>query len=188
MRMSELPADYERRLMNGAMVVCGPAWEPTLKGLADAGILQGATSVVSDRAATLALPDTLMLHAILVYAHYVPGAGPKGPTAAELDLWRAKVIGELKPAAAGEPFPAVELNADPGAPEVILQLTWAPSGGSWNGVRSTQVKRVAEQLDARMAALNGGRPAAAPQGGSPKALWILLLLAGLGLAAWLASR
>lgn len=183
-----LPPDYERRLANGALVVCGPCMVSTLAGLKSAGALEGSLAVCSDRAATLALPDTLMIHALLLYCHRIPGIKGRGPTRAELADWRNRWLAGVTFAQAGEPEPKTELTADAQSDEVMLQVTWSPAAGrDWRGVRSAQVKRVALAVEA--AALAQGAPAVGSGDTPPRwgryALAALFIIMILGAAVYL---
>jgi hypothetical protein len=145
-----LPPDYERRLANGALVIFGDSMLEALAWLETQGYLKGRTTVAAFHANELALPPTLMIFAILVFRHHLPGISRRGPTQEEAERWRDKLLHRLPWTEGSEPQPAVELRFNQQTPDITLQLIWSGKNvQNWQGVNSRQVKRIAMALDER---------------------------------------
>ena len=144
-------ADGAARLSNGAIVVFGPRALEALAELRSQGVVEDNLVVCSAPAAGLALPDTLMLWAILLFDH--PMLGVRGRAPQELEGWRDKLLAGLVFAEPSEPRPKIKMTVESATWNVLLAIEWLPpQDGSWNGVRSSQVKRAALAIEAAYAA------------------------------------
>ncbi len=139
----------EDMLRQGALIVFGDQFLDVAGGLAKEG-MDGVPILAGQRVADLKLPDTLMLFAMLVFAHTLPGPKGKPATQSDLAAWKEKLFDRIDFVVGNEPMPAAEFSLTEGTRDVITQLTWAPPAtGDWQGVRSGQVRRIAGQFEAR---------------------------------------
>jgi hypothetical protein len=147
---ASLPPDYERRLANGALVIFGDNMPEALAALKAQGSLEDRTTVAAIYADELALPRTLMLWVLLIFQHSMPGIKGRGPTQEEREHWRDKLLDRLTWIEGSEPLPQVKFLFEQQTPGVTLQLTWSGNDvPNWQGVNSSQIKRIAIALDER---------------------------------------
>jgi len=143
------PEQKEQALGNGAALVFGSDFIETAAEVAKVAGGQGAV-FAGECFEELDLPDTVMIWAILVYAHRMPGPPDKAATDADLKAWRDRLFDRVDFVKDDEPMPKVEMNLLKGTREVTLQLLWMPPGqGNWHGVYTDQIKRIAGQFEAR---------------------------------------
>jgi hypothetical protein len=148
-RGSQLPDEFVVRLSSGAMILFGQDPEQSMASLNVAGG-SDYNVILGERAEDLVLPPTIMLWAILIFMHLMPGIKDRGPSQQEQEKWRDILFDRLLFFKGSEPVPKIEFLANPKAPEIILMLTWnAPAEGDWQGVHTNQIKRVAVALDRR---------------------------------------
>jgi hypothetical protein len=133
-------------LRGGAVIVFGDNMLETVEQLRqEAG---DAFIIAAQRAQDLPLPHTLMLWALLLFEHSVPGVSGRGPTSEEGERWKA-ALGDSVRTYDNEPAPTdVRLICLAEQPNATMQVQWGPGAAAdWQGVYSSQVKRVAESLD-----------------------------------------
>lgn len=151
----------EDMLRNGALIVFGDQFLEVAGGLTKEG-MPGVPILAGERVADLKLPDTLMLYAMMVFAHTLPGLKGKPATKGDLAAWKEKLFDRVDFVTGQEPMPTAEFSLTEGTRDVITQLTWTPPAtGDWQGVRSGQVRRIAGQFETRhdLATASSGDPA-----------------------------
>jgi hypothetical protein len=143
-----LPAEeLERRLMNGAVLVYGELSSEALSEFVKMG--QEVTVFTSSSAAELPSSDILMLWAILVFAHDMPGPHNHDVSESDLKEWKDRLFDRLVFVNDAEPMPEVALTAQQGTREVLLQFFWETNHPNWQGVRLSQVRRIALAIERR---------------------------------------
>jgi hypothetical protein len=152
-------------LAQGGVVVFGDQFVDAAAEFAKQ--VSGTPVLSGQRVADLKLTDTLMLYAVMVFAHTLPGGDGRPATQAELAAWKDKLFDRVDFIAGDEPMPNAEFALSEGTRDVTTILTWmAPATGDWQGVRTGQLRRIATQFEARhdRAMASGGASAAAPSG------------------------